>query len=118
MCECVYVCVLYDMILILLLILILILLILLQLLQLLQLLLLPIGFWTVISPFIDPVTKDKVRFLRVAKEKMIKVLSDDINPDHVEDGLGGNDIREFDSTLYLKDFNKCFNTLCDEKLVK
>ncbi len=60
------------------------------------------GFWTMISPFIDPITKDKIRFVRGNKEKMIESLSKDISADVIENSIGGNDKREFDSKIYLQ----------------
>ena len=75
MCECVYVCVLYDMILILLLILILILLILLQLLQLLQLLLLQVRL---VFTLLQNINEFDLYFRKILLKQVEKILNEEM----------------------------------------
>jgi hypothetical protein len=69
------------------------------------------AFWTTISPFIDPKTKEKV--VMVPQERMIQILHEKINPDVLEESCGGRDSRPFDSARYLStpDFGLDYHAL-------
>lgn len=56
-------------------------------------------FWTMISPFVDPVTKEKIQFVRDGH--LSETLAETIDLDVVETSLGGNDARPFNSQRYL-----------------
>jgi hypothetical protein len=56
-------------------------------------------FWTMISPFVDPVTKEKIQFVRDGQ--LSETLAEIIDLDVVETSLGGNDAQPFDSSRYL-----------------
>lgn len=63
------------------------------------------GFWKVISPFIDPVTKEKIQFC-TSKPDFEKVLEDMGGPEkakpHLEECAGGSiSPTDFDSKSYL-----------------
>lgn len=70
--------------------------------------------FSLISPFIDPVTSEKIVMLRTTQEEMTARLVDDIEADVLETDLGGNDNREFESTKYLaSDLAECYKTVLD-----
>lgn len=59
-------------------------------------------FWTMISPFIDPVTKNKIVMLHGNPEDIAARLSADGIPlDSLESSLGGEDRIPFNSSVYL-----------------
>ena len=58
------------------------------------------AFWSIIQPFIDPVTKAKIQMVNNSKLK--DTLRADIHPDILETSVQGNDPRPFDSSVYLK----------------
>jgi len=55
------------------------------------------GFWAVISPFIDPVTRDKIHMVHDTKE-LLKV----VDRGQLEQGLGGDLPETFSSDVYIK----------------
>jgi hypothetical protein len=71
------------------------------------------GFYSIISPFIDPVTKDKIRMLTNADmNNPHNKLFEDIDRDILEPCVGGHDSRPYDSSVYLNaPFNQCFLTI-------
>jgi hypothetical protein len=59
-------------------------------------------FWTMISPFIDPVTKAKIVMLHGSPEDIAARLSaDGISLDILESSLGGKDGIPFNSSVYI-----------------
>jgi len=59
------------------------------------------GLWYTISPFLDPITYEKVQFVTedgVARERR---LGRTFKLEDLEAGVGGTDDREFDSFVYL-----------------
>lgn len=75
------------------------------------------GFYSIISPFIDPVTKDKIRMLTNAEMNNPKSkFYDEIDRSVLEVAVGGTDERLFDSVTYLagpfdQDFLTILNNL-------
>lgn len=69
------------------------------------------AFWSGISPFIDPKTREKV--VMVPQERMVQVLHEKISPDVLEESCCGRDLRPFDSAIYLSatDFGLDYHTL-------
>lgn len=67
-------------------------------------------FWTVIKPFVDPTTKEKVVFCH-GKTGIRKLVSSVAQVEKLEDCAGGEaDVRDFDSEEYLRlDFDTCFD---------
>jgi hypothetical protein len=59
-------------------------------------------FWNMIYPFIDPVTKEKIRFVGSNMEEVKRQLEGEIDLSQVEVGCGGTDPRPFDSSVYLR----------------
>ena len=57
------------------------------------------AFWSVISPFIDPITKNKIKM--VPAEQLRKQLLEKIDPTVLEASCGGDDTRPFLSLTYL-----------------
>ena len=57
------------------------------------------AFWSVISPFIDPVTKNKIKM--VPGEQLRNLLSEKIDVNVLEASCGGDDPRPFVSRHYL-----------------
>jgi len=67
------------------------------------------GFWSMISPFIDSVTREKVKFLKSDETKLIEQILNDFSLDHIEKRIGGKDERKFVSCDYLKqDYGQTF----------
>ena len=76
--------------------------------------------FSLISPFIDPVTAAKMVMLRSTKDEMTARLLEDIDASLLETDLGGTDDRVYESVKYLQgDFSKCYRSilecLADEK---
>lgn len=76
--------------------------------------------WTMISPFLDPVTKDKIFF--IPDKNLDKTFSKFIELDVLESRFGGNDTRPFDSQKYLSspfdmDYYTFLETMDDENKV-
>jgi len=70
------------------------------------------AFWTMISPFIDAVTKDKIMLVN---DPVSPILEKYIDLSKLEKEVGGTDERKFDSKLYLAaDFNKDYLTVIDD----
>jgi hypothetical protein len=65
------------------------------------------SFFSLISPFIDPVTKDKIAMLSSNKHA---TLVETIDDKFLESSLGGLDTRPFVSSMYLdtKDLSVCY----------
>jgi len=60
------------------------------------------AFWTMISPFIDPTTYQKIVMVNGSKKEIAARLSSDgISPETLESSLGGLDRRPFLSKVYL-----------------
>ena len=71
------------------------------------------AFWTMISPFIDPVTKDKIQMVN---DPVNTILEKYVDMRKIEKEIGGMDERKFDSKLYLAaDFSIDYLTLLDDK---
>lgn len=68
------------------------------------------GFWTVVGPFLDPVTKRKIAFAVGAAGK--KTIADSFEKDLLEPCAGGTAIRKFDSREFLLGANE--NTFGDD----
>jgi len=62
------------------------------------------GFWTVVSSFLDPVTKKKIAFVVGAAGK--KTISDCFEKDLLEPCAGGTAARKFDSEEFLLGANE------------
>jgi hypothetical protein len=74
------------------------------------------AFWNAISPFVDPVTKDKIRMLSGKAAHLREELSKDIDLSVLESTLGGDDTRPFDSDRYLAaPFHYDFTTILNEE---
>ena len=72
-----------------------------------------------ISPFIDPITKEKIVFVPSNESEQRKSLSVDIDMTIVERSLGGDDELEFDSNVYLDGlFNTDYLGAVHEKMVR
>jgi CRAL/TRIO domain/CRAL/TRIO, N-terminal domain len=72
------------------------------------------AFWNVISPFIDPVTKDKIHMVK--SQDLHRKLRDAIEPHILESSLGGEDSRPFVSSAYLGgDFRKDFWSILESE---
>jgi hypothetical protein len=65
------------------------------------------SFFTLISPFIDPVTKEKIVMLSSKKHA---TLVENIEDCYLESTVGGQDCRPFDSSVYLgtQDLSVCY----------
>ena len=59
------------------------------------------AFWAIISPFIDPITKEKIVIIKGGLERVRECLATEVDFDQFEKSLGGNDDREFESGCYL-----------------
>mmetsp|Transcript_4555 Transcript_4555/g.12852 ORF Transcript_4555/g.12852 Transcript_4555/m.12852 type:complete len:302 (+) Transcript_4555:242-1147(+) len=59
------------------------------------------GFYKVISPFIDPVTKAKVQFVVGSDEQQRKVLDEHFDLTQLESSLGGGRFYEFSAEEYF-----------------
>eukprot|EP01040_Poterioochromonas_malhamensis_P007002 gene7002-7559_t len=76
------------------------------------------GFYSIISPFIDPVTKDKIRMLTNADMNNLKnKFYDEVDRSTLEVACGGLDDRPFISNTYLngsfhEDFLTIINRTC------
>ena len=64
------------------------------------------ALWNCVYPFIDPVTKEKIVFLRTGPEQIKQNLSKIIDIDVLESCFGGDDAVPFNSTEYI---NSSFN---------
>jgi hypothetical protein len=74
------------------------------------------AFWTMISPFIDPVTKDKIIMVN---DPVSNILEKYIDLSKLEKEIGGTDERKFDSIKYLgADFGIDYLTLIDNDIKK
>ena len=58
-------------------------------------------FWSMIHPFVDPITSEKVVFLSSDNTEIVEALKKDIDLSILESRFGGHDTRPFDSNLYL-----------------
>mmetsp|Transcript_13586 Transcript_13586/g.13163 ORF Transcript_13586/g.13163 Transcript_13586/m.13163 type:complete len:260 (-) Transcript_13586:91-870(-) len=71
------------------------------------------AFFTLISPFIDPLTKAKVKLLK-GDDARIQLLKE-IHGAVLETSVGGEDKRPFNSKMYLEgDFKKCFASILEK----
>ena len=69
-----------------------------------------------ISPFIDPVTRQKIVFLSTDPSEMIEAVNRDIDVSILEADIGGGDPRPFDSALYLQgEFSLDFLSIINSK---
>ena len=59
------------------------------------------AFWSAISPFIDPVTKAKVVFLRGSPEQQRAQLAEHFDLAQLEDALGGDRPFTWDPAAYF-----------------
>lgn len=60
------------------------------------------AFWTVISPFIDPVTFQKIQMVGGSPADIgARLNADGIDPSSLESDIGGTDARPFVSRVYL-----------------
>lgn len=67
------------------------------------------GFWAMISPFIDPVTKDKIHMVHDTKELLRAV-----DKSQLEQGLGGELAETFSSEAYLRSaLSLDYNAACE-----
>jgi len=72
------------------------------------------SFWTIIGPFIDPVTKAKMVF--VPDAKILESLQPEFDMNVVESSVKGNDNRPFNSTQYLTGkFSHDFYTMLSQE---
>ena len=72
-------------------------------------------FWSMISPFIDVKTREKIVFLPTDSEDLRNALAKDIDICQVEKSIGGDDEVEFDSSTYLKgDFSHDYLSIVRE----
>ena len=72
------------------------------------------GFWSVISPFIDPVTKAKICFVKSDPKQFLEQTKHELDHSVLETCIGGSDSREFDSKVYLDgSFDKDYLSLLD-----
>eukprot|EP00981_Chlorochromonas_danica_P007290 scaffold1636_cov165-Ochromonas_danica.AAC.14 len=75
------------------------------------------AFFKMVSPFIDPVTKNKI--VMVTSSEMVKADNQffrEIDRKTLEAAVGGEDTRLFDSATYLNGpFNKDFNAILELK---
>lgn len=70
--------------------------------------------FSLVSPFIDPVTAQKIVMLRTSESEMTARLLEDIDIENLEADFGGIDNREFDSSRYLSsELSLCFRTVLD-----
>jgi hypothetical protein len=74
------------------------------------------GFYSLISPFMDPVTKEKMQMLTNADmNNPQNKLFEGMNLDYLETCVGGRDNRSFDSKTYLTSpFNECYLTILNK----
>ena len=65
------------------------------------------SFYSLLSPFIDPVTKDKIVMVSSSK---LAILADHIDECYLESSINGLDTRQFDSATYLRtdDMSVCY----------
>lgn len=71
------------------------------------------GFWSMIAPFIDPVTKTKI--CMVSDENMKATLLATISPKVLEKEYGGDDERVFSSSAYLDGpFSKEYHSILED----
>ena len=59
------------------------------------------GFWSAISPFIDPVTREKVVFVRGTPEQQRALLAEHFELEKLEDALGGDAPFTWDPAAYF-----------------
>lgn len=72
------------------------------------------AFWNMISPFVDPVTREKICFLSSDMKEMNASLKQDIDTSILESDVSGEDSRPFSSEVYLKgDFSTDFLSIID-----
>ncbi len=72
------------------------------------------AFWTLINPFIDPVTKAKIHMISGSAEHVREFLASDIDLVVLERSIGGDDDREFESGRYVKgSFHHDYRTMLD-----
>mgnify|MGYP003386642783 CR=1 FL=1 len=57
-------------------------------------------FWNMIYPFVDPVTKQKIHFIKNSCD-IVSTLGEYMNPNQIECYLGGSNDIEFNHELYL-----------------
>lgn len=68
--------------------------------------------FSLVSPFIDPVTAAKIVMLQASAEDARDRLLQDIEAEVLESSLGGQDDRPFDSSLYLQsELEHCFHAV-------
>jgi hypothetical protein len=73
------------------------------------------GFYSMISPFIDSVTKDKIRMLtNFQMNSKNNILYEEVDRSILEPCVGGSDARPFNSSIYVNGpFNHCYLTMID-----
>eukprot|EP00968_Pinguiococcus_pyrenoidosus_P011656 scaffold955_cov250-Pinguiococcus_pyrenoidosus.AAC.3 len=57
------------------------------------------AFWAAISPFIDPVTADKIQFVTGSESARLEHLSEYLDINKLEEGAGGRNTVPFDSQV-------------------